>query len=509
MISLLAFRNIVYRPWRSVLLFFGYGVGVAVMIALLSVGEALLSQARDEKLVGGGSITVLPQGIDVEVMKTGGVGGLFFSIDHSRFIYRQLLASPRLAPLVSGVAPQIEGRVLYMVAGPGREYTVRAAGEIPSTTAKVHAPLDVNAGTWMDDEGDRKWIDPTPAELRHEIDHFHLPPDSVANPESWAEWHYFNVLSADRKRWAFISFIVAGDVRTEKWGGKVTVTLREEGGRSRRFVSYVPHRNVRYSTTDANLLMGKSAVTVRPDGSYAVRAVANEEGGGAALRLSLVVNPAAGAYFPGVTLTSGNFISGYTVPALRASATGEICVAAACERFDDAQSYHDHNWGVWHGVTWDWGAARAGGYTILYGRVLGPDRGHTTAPLLVYLVDSLGFRAVFRPRQASYTDNRQIVVGGHTLSVPSSATFVDARGSDTLRIDLAIEDAIGTDMRQTAGGSLFGGGIAAGEERGDPTGLSNAEHPYFIQMKGIARVSGRVGGARVSGTGTGFFETYR
>src|SRR5829696_6475203 len=112
MISLLAFRNIVYRPWRSVLLFFGYGVGVAVMVVLLSVGEALLSQAREEKLVGGGSITVLPQGIDVEVMKTGGVGGLFFSIDHSRFIYHQLLASPRLASRVSAVAPQIVDKVL-------------------------------------------------------------------------------------------------------------------------------------------------------------------------------------------------------------------------------------------------------------------------------------------------------------------------------------------------------------------------------------------------------------
>ncbi len=84
MIGLLAFRNIIYRPWRSVLLFFGYGVGVAVMIVLLSVGEALLTQARDEKLVGGGAITVLPQGLDVEVMKTGGVGGLFFSIDICR-----------------------------------------------------------------------------------------------------------------------------------------------------------------------------------------------------------------------------------------------------------------------------------------------------------------------------------------------------------------------------------------------------------------------------------------
>ena len=66
----------------------------------LSVGEALVTQARDEKLVGGGSITVLPQGLDVEVMKTGGVGGLFFSIDQARFIYDQLLASPRLAKSV-------------------------------------------------------------------------------------------------------------------------------------------------------------------------------------------------------------------------------------------------------------------------------------------------------------------------------------------------------------------------------------------------------------------------
>src|SRR5436189_3906665 len=121
MISLLAFRNIIYRPWRSVLLFFGYGVGVSVMIVLLSVGEALLVQARDEKLVGGGSITVLPEGIDVEVMKTGGLGGLFFSIDHARFIYQQLLGAPRLASSVADVAPQIEGKLLYVRIPGGRE----------------------------------------------------------------------------------------------------------------------------------------------------------------------------------------------------------------------------------------------------------------------------------------------------------------------------------------------------------------------------------------------------
>src|ERR1700674_4202049 len=94
MIGQLALRNITYRPWRSVLLFVGFGVGVAVMIVLLSIGEAMLSQARNEKLVGGGTITVLPEGVGVEGKKTGGIGGLFFSIDHASFLYRQLLASP-------------------------------------------------------------------------------------------------------------------------------------------------------------------------------------------------------------------------------------------------------------------------------------------------------------------------------------------------------------------------------------------------------------------------------
>ena len=184
MISLIAFRNIVYRPWRSALLFFGYGVGVAVMIALLSVGEALLTQARDEKLVGGGEITVLPQGLDVEVMKTGGIGGLFFSIDQARFIYDQLLASSRLEKSVSAVAPQIDGRLLYIRTSRGKEYAVKASGEIPSRTRLVKGLASMKSGEWSDDDGDRRWMRPTLVELRHDIDHFHLPPDTVAEHRS-------------------------------------------------------------------------------------------------------------------------------------------------------------------------------------------------------------------------------------------------------------------------------------------------------------------------------------
>ncbi len=508
MIALLALRNLTHRPWRSAFLFLGYGIGVGVMVVLLAIGEALISQARDEKLVGGGELTVLPDGLDVEVMKTGGVGGMWFSIDHARFVYRQLLAAPRLADDVRAAAPQIEMKLLYLRTRAGRELPVRAGGEIPSRTRAVGAMPALVAGAWEDDERDRRWIAPTPAELRHEVDAFHLPPASVsaADRGSWGEWHYFNILSADGKRWAFISFIVGGAVPDGRWGGQVAVTLREQGagggdapdGVTRRFGENLPARAVRFSTSDADVRMGSSGVTVLPDGRYRVRVAGAgvRDASGTVLTADLTVTPAPYAYFPGASLGGEALASGYAVPALRASATGTICAGGSCQRFDGAQAYHDHNWGLWRGVTWDWGAARAGAYTLLYGRMRAPDATES-APLVLYLVDSLGFRAVFRPPAIDYVDGRAIVVGGRTVRVPSRAVMTDARGADTIRVALDVDDAIGTDMRRSF------------LERGGAGAARRLTTPYFIQMKGTARLTGRIGGVVVRGTGAGFFETYR
>jgi hypothetical protein len=190
-------------------------------------------------------------------------------------------------------------------------------------------------------------------------------------------------------------------------------------------------------------------------------------------------------------------VSGYAVPGLRAEATGTICVSGRCERYEGAQAYHDHNWGVWRGVTWEWGASRAGSYTFLYGRVEPPDSVSGDAPLFFYLVDSLGYRALFRPKRIDYVDDRVIAVDGRPVRVPSRATFADVKGDDTLRVELVIEDAAGTDTRTPQA------------ERGETLTARALARPYFIQMKGRARLSGRVGGSAVSGEGYGFFETYR
>lgn len=528
MFSLLAFRNFLHKPWRSALLFLGFGMGVSVMIVLLSIGEAMVTQAQDERLVGGGDVTVLPEGIDIEVMKTGGLGGLFFSIPNARFVYLQLLASPRLEHLERAVAPESDGKLLYLTTPDGVERTVRSAGDLPSATSGVGAAPRVLAGAWIDDSTDRRWTNPTAAELEADIDRFHVPPQGLANRQSWAEWHYFNVVSGDRRRWVFISFIVAGDVPRDhapngRWGARVLVTAHAtipgiSPARQRRFVATVSPADVEFSTTTPDVRLGTSSVTLLPDGRYAVHARVGEEvarperagenrAGGAMLDLDLVVTPAPRVYFPGAAIETGDFASGYTVPALKGDATGRLCIEEPgsdgspqpprCERFDGTQAYHDHNWGVWRGVTWEWGAARAGQYALLYGRIQPPDSLGGSAPLFVYLVDSLGFRAVFRPQRILYDDSRTLRIGDRTLHVPARAVLSDARGSDTVRVDLTVEDAVATDTR----GPPF--------ERGATEAARLLTHPYFIQMKGLARISGRLDGAPITGQGAGFFETYR
>lgn len=493
MISRLAVRGLLDRPWRSLFLLGGFGLGVGVMITLLAIGEAMVTQSRDEKLVGGGTVTVLPEGLDLEVMKTGGVGGLFVSIGNARFVFRQLLASPRLAGQVRAVAPQTDGVLLYVRTADGRERPVRAIGEIPSATRAVGAAPVLAAGAWEDDAGDRRWIAPTARELRHEIDRFHHVPAALSAEErrTWGEWHYFNVLSADRKRWAFLTLAVGGDVPAGEWGGRVLLTVHEQGRPERRFERLVPPAEVRLDTTRADLALGEDRVEVLPDGRYRVTARAFEVGTRAPATITLTLAPAPGAYFPGAAIGGEGLVSGYAVPALRAEADGELCVAGRCERFAAAQAYHDHNWGVWRDVEWEWGAARAGEFTFLYGRVLRGGGDDVAEPLFLYLVDSLGFRAILRPRDIAYEDARTVRIGGREVHVPARAVMTDARGSDTLRVELEIEDAVGSDVR------------AEGRFR------RAGARPYFIQMKGLARVSGRLGGARIAGEGTGFFETYR
>jgi hypothetical protein len=183
------------------------------------------------------------------------------------------------------------------------------------------------------------------------------------------------------------------------------------------------------------------------------------------------------------------FESGYVVPALVGSGSGRICLGRQCTTFTDSPAYHDHNWGIWRDVTWEWGAARGEKMSLLYGGVYGPssraDHGTANlgAPFFLTMVDSLGVKQVLRFTRVDY-QGWQRAGGMSGARSPQRFTLVASRGLDTLHLNVRVLDALGTSMG------------ASGFRR------------LFLQMRGEFVTSGRVLGEIVADSGTGFFETY-
>jgi len=489
MLGTLAFRHLLVRRRRSLFLLLGFALGVGVMIVLLSVGQAMLEQSRDVSLVGGGEVTVLPRGIDIEAMRTGGLTAMYFGIDRARFLTRQVLGGPRHAALVRTVSPAIEGKLLYLCKT-GEQCVpraVRAGGDIPSRARALGAGLDLRRGEWRDTPADSAWVAPTAQQLYDELDRFHIPP----RPDStWAEWQYYN-LAATPDEWWYITYMIRGEIRRSardsmgRWGGRLLVTHRRPDGRYERFEESVPGRAVRFDTAAADLTIGRSTVRQR-DGTYTLRVDAAGEAG--TVRMDLRVKPLSNRYFPPVELREGDFLSGYVVPALAADASGTICVGARCTRISGAPAYHDHNWGVWRAVTWDWGAARGVDYALLYGGVYGPARRAGTpgvaSPLFIAIVDSLGVRQVLGFDRIDYL-GAEPTEGVAANVAPGRFSLRAARGADTLHLGVEVDHALATPATSAADARLF------------------------LQMRGRFRLGARLGGVTVSDSGSGFFETYR
>jgi hypothetical protein len=471
MLFRLVLAELRHRPGRALFLLGGYTLGVAVMVVLLAVGEAMLEQARDRALVGGGDLVLVPAGISAEMLKAGGVTSLFLGIDQARFVQRRMLESERAREEfgVRAASPILDGKLVVLSAG-GAAWQGLATGEIPSRASAVGAAPRLLAGEWEDSEADRRWVSPTPGELFRQIDRFHLPAGAAAGDSTWAEWHYFNVL-LDGERWVYATLLVGGRVGSPgEWGGRVLLTVREPSGAHRSLTRDFPDRAVRFDTTAPDLRFGDEAWVTQEDGVYRVRAAA----GGA--RVDLEIRPDPTRYFPPASLGGGGLVSGYVVPALFARAEGTVCLPR-CEAVRGAQAYHDHNWGVWRDVSWEWGAASNPSLSLLYGVVRG-DSTPADQPLFAYLVDRRGVRGLFRPRELRVAASRMVTVDGAPLRVPARLEFADPRRG--LRVAIDVDAAHITDMQRP-------------------------RRRFFVQMRGVATVEER-------GFPTerlpGFFETY-
>lgn len=472
MITTLALRHLVVRKLRSMFLLLGFSLGVGVMIVLLSVGQAMLDQSRDVSLVGGGALTVLPQGIDVEAMRTGGLGGMFFGIERAKFLGRQVFGGPRHQDQVEVVSPMIEGKLLYLQHGQ-QTVAVRSGGEIPSRATAVGAGLAIRSGTWLDSPADSAYVMPTAQQFYDELDHFHYP--SIRD-STWGEWHYFNVVIGPEEWW-YITYLIGGEVPSGKWGGRVLITHRAPSGRYERFTTEVPSSEVQLDTARADLKLSRSMVR-QQNGVYHL--LAHADGPGGVLDIDMNLVPDRHRYFPPVETREESFLSGYVVPALSAEASGRICVGKRCRTFSAAPAYHDHNWGVWRGVTWEWGTGTGGHYNLLYGGVYGSSN---TTPFFLALVDSIGVKQVLRFTDIQYAGRRR-VANSKSGEAPDRFSLIASNEQDSVRLNVRVVDALGTDM-------------TAGNFR-----------RVFLQMRGSFELAGRVAGQAVVDSGMGFFETY-
>jgi hypothetical protein len=164
-------------------------------------------------------------------------------------------------------------------------------------------------------------------------------------------------------------------------------------------------------------------------------------------------------------------------------------VGQRCRRFRDVPAYHDHNWGVWRDVTWEWGAAQGSRLAVLYGGVYGPERSNAAdvpsarSPFFLTVVDSLGVQQVLRFDRINYEGALRGRSTG-PLASPRRFDLTATRDGDTLQLGVEVRDALGTEM------------YTSGFRRG------------FLQMRGRFSLRGMLLGETVSDSGMGFFETY-
>lgn len=466
------------------MLLLGYGIGVAVMIALLSVGDALLAQARDRDLVAGGDLVLLPEGVDPAVLKVNGLTDLNFTIQQAGFVVREVLGGVRFAQEIAVAAPEIDARQLY-VRTRGKTFPALASGGIPSLDQAAHATAAV-AGT-DDSAADRAWIAPPAEALIDHLDRFHRPPER-AGP-AWAEWDYFNFVDPASGIYGYLTVIAGGEGR-----GGVLVRIKRPGH---------PVEDIRIRTTigPGDLSFNSATQRVGPARIQNARGRYHVTVDDPRLRADLWVAPEAGFYLPAGEVVRDGVISGYVVPAVRGRLSGSLRTARGEIRLPGALAYHDHNWGTWQGVTWEWGEASGGGGAVLYGG-LHVDRGQPAAasqPAVLFVWQGVrddgagrrgGFLGMFPVRAITYAGwHAGPVLEGRRIGIPASVAIDAGSGSDRVSVRIRVDDGLAS--------------VPASPGTGGGTSTA-----AFLQLRGSARVAGSVDGRPLEFSGAAAAETF-
>ena len=446
MLIRLALRSLTTRPLRSAVLAAGFGLGIGVMVELLGVGQVILEQATSPALTGGGDVVI-----------AGPAGPL----ESARFVLTSVLTSARSGSRVRAASPSRRA-TLYLRRGEAT-IPVSVRGGIPSREQAID-DLEVRTPSWRDTDADRAWIDPKPGELLRAMDRFHpIPPSRGPGSAGWAEWLYFNGRSKDGRLRFYLSFI-AGEADE----GSRPVFVRLQLDRGGHITSYTAAGRV----DDADLT--KHAPDLEVAGNR-VRLV------GSQYRITLALAPGVTGELvldatPGRSLPpaeihgAGGWTSGYVVPVLAGTFRGEIDVAGERIPLTDVAGYHDHNWGYWKGVRWQWGQVASGDLSIVYGRVFPP-------PDVADASRIPGFLGLLGP-DGPIAFSTRVTIAEHGGGSTPSGLDVRAEG-DRLSLQLAFQ-------------------VAESERTAE-----------FLQLGGTYRVAGHAGDRKIDFTARGSAETFR
>lgn len=463
MIFRLAFRSLATRPIRTTVLACGFGFGIAMMAALLGVGQVILEQAHSPALAGGGDLVIR---------------GRFGPLNSARFVLAAVLGAPDLARRATAVSVS-RTEALYLIKGDvTMPVSVRAG--IPSLERAMGDPEIAGAAHWTDTERDRAWAHPAPGDTLRVMDRFHPIPDVPEFAASWAEWLYFNGRTADGRQRFYLTFLVGAASATP---GRRVAGVRLQLERDGRTTSYSAGGDV----DEAALL--RSAPDLEIAGNRVtlsgLRYQIDLALPGAAGQLTLDASP--GQSLPPATIRGARgWLTGYTAPVLSGVVNGALTVGRERIAFDRAAGYHDHNWGFWEGVRWQWGQVAHDDLSIVYGRVF--------PPAAVADPDRMpGFLGVLSATgPIGFSTSVTIRDTGEGPPSAPAGLAIHARGPSTdLKLAFTAAGAVSTRMAITAPGRMPGPALD------------------FLQLAGEYRVTGRVGGRTLDFVAAGAAETFR
>ncbi len=452
----IAWRSLATRPVRAAVLACGFGLGIAVMAALLGVGEVILEQAHSPALVGGGDVAI---------------SSAFGSVESARFVMTGVLGAADVASRVRAAAPSRKARLFLL--SPRGPIAVGVRGGIPSLEKAVGDPEVGSLTAWTDAAGDRGWAHPDPADVLRAMDRFHpIPDDEGKWTSSWAEWLYFNGRSRDGRLRLYLTFLVGPrGLSPGKRPAGVRLQLEHDGKASTYSASGEVDEAALLAKAPELDIAGNS---VRLDGlTYRIALNLGELTGEIALEA-----PAGRSMPPAVIRGNGGWVSGYVVPVLSGEMRGTLKTRRGSFLFDDAIGYHDHNWGFWEGVTWQWGQVAHDTVSIVYGRVLPP--ADVADPSRVP-----GFLAVLGPEGPLGFSTDVAINEGELRRVDVRAR---GRGLD-LQLNLSVDETVSTEMALTP--AVFGRPMT------------------FLQLGGVFRVRGKLAGREIDFTTRGAAETFR